>query len=363
MPPICVHRSLFGPDPFRRPFMHHDNAPRIRISSLKGLPRLMRALGADPVAVLRRFDLTPGDTNRQGFFLSYAVYAEVMEAAAEATRCAHLGILLARQTEHDLSVAGALGILITHSKTVGEAFEAMTRNYSSQSQGARYRIETQGKTAFLIREGLIPTLRHDRRLQDLSLAEFHRFLTVLCGPAFRCRAVTFTYEEPGDAEPYRQHFKCPVKFGGERQSIEFGAETLRHPIQTPDPMLEAILHGFQAPRVARPDAPLRQGVMAAIESSLGTGKCSAAGVAAVFELHPRTLHRQLSDEGTTFSDLLVEKRRELAESYLRETPMALHQISEALGYSNPSIFTRAFRRWTGLAPSEWRETHRRREAG
>lgn len=342
--------------------MHHANGPRIRITSLKGLPRLLKARGVDPAEILGTFDLESPDTNRPGFFISYPVYAAILSASADATGCPHIGLLLAQEKEHDLTVAGALGVLIRNSPTAGEAFQSMARNYSSHSQGAKYHVEVEGDEARLIREGLIPSLRHDRRLQDLSLADFFKFFRYLCGPEYRCREVWFTYEEPRDVKPYKALFQCPVKFGRDRQSLIFDASSLAHPIGTPDSTMETILEGFQAPRVAAPDAPLRREVLSAIESSLGTGKCSAASVAALFDMHPRTLHRQLSEEGTTFSELLVEKRREMAEAYLRETPMALQQISDALGYSNPSIFTRAWRRWTGLSPSEWREDNRRREA-
>lgn len=356
-------RNLRGsppPDPETR--MHHANGPRIRITSLKGLPRLLRARGVDPAEILATFDLEASDTNRPGFFISYPVYAAILREAGEAAKCPHIGLLLAQEKEHDISVAGALGVLIRHSPTVGEAFEAMARNYSSHSQGARYSLQVEGGDALLVREGLIPSLRHDRRLQDLSLTDFFRFFRYLCGSAFQCREVSFTYERPENVEPYEAYFGCPLRFGQDRQYIKFGAESLALPIATSESTMETILEGFHAPRAARTDAPLRRSVLAAIESSLGTGKCSAETVAALFDVHPRTLHRQLSEEGTTFSDLLIEKRREMAEAYLRETPMALQQISEALGYSNPSIFTRAWKRWTGQAPSDWREEHRRREA-
>lgn len=353
-----------GP-PFRKKLetaMHHANGPRIRITSLKGLPRLLHAHGVEPAEILGTFDLEAADTNRQGFFISYPVYAAILSAAADATKCPHIGLLLSQEKEHDLSVAGALGVLVRHSRTAGEAFEAMARNYSSHSQGAKYHLEVEGREARLIREGLIPSLKHDRRLQDLSLADFFRFFRFLCGPDFRCREVGFTYDPPADLKPYKALFQCPVRFRQERQGLVFDAVALEHPVGTSDSTMETILEGFQAPRVAKPDAPLRREVLSAIESSLGTGKCSAASVAALFDMHSRTLHRQLSEEGTTFSELLVEKRREMAEGYLRETPMALQQISEALGYSNPSIFTRAWRRWTGQSPSEWREANRRKEA-
>src|SRR5690606_39012778 len=128
-----------------------------------------------------------------------------------------------------------------HSTTAGEAFAAMARNYSSHSQGAKYRIEIEGPDASLIREGQIPSLKHDRRLQDLSLADFFRFFRLLCGPGFQAHGISCTYAEPADVRPYEEFFGCPVRFGRERQAIEFAASWLDHPIATPDPLMETIL--------------------------------------------------------------------------------------------------------------------------
>ena len=67
-----------------------------------------------------------------------------------------------------------------------------------------------------------------------------------------------------------------------------------------------------------------------------------------------TLRRRLDQEGTTFSDIVDEIRKELAERYLREPSMAVSEVAFLLGFSSESAFHRAFRRWTGIAPSEYR---------
>lgn len=86
--------------------------------------------------------------------------------------------------------------------------------------------------------------------------------------------------------------------------------------------------------------------------------CSAAKIAALFSMHRRTLHRHLHTEGLAFRQIADEIRFEIACEMLENTDMTLGQVAAALNYSEPSAFTRAFRRWSGQTPSTWRSSHR-----
>ena len=85
--------------------------------------------------------------------------------------------------------------------------------------------------------------------------------------------------------------------------------------------------------------------------------CSAATVARLFSMHRRTLTRHLRTEGLAFRQVANEVRFEIACQLLQNTDMALSQVAAALKYSEPSAFTRAFRRWSGQTPSAWRASH------
>ena len=68
----------------------------------------------------------------------------------------------------------------------------------------------------------------------------------------------------------------------------------------------------------------------------------------------RTLQRKLEDEGTSYNDVLNETRRELALRYIKEESLPLTEVSFLLGFSDSAAFSRAFKRWQGLSPSEYR---------
>ena len=81
-------------------------------------------------------------------------------------------------------------------------------------------------------------------------------------------------------------------------------------------------------------------------------------VAKLFSIHSRTLSRRLNACGTSFQELLDEGRFEIARQLLEDTRMELHRIAESLEYADASAFTRAFRRWSGITPGQWRKNHK-----
>jgi AraC-like DNA-binding protein len=87
----------------------------------------------------------------------------------------------------------------------------------------------------------------------------------------------------------------------------------------------------------------------------GEGQATLAAVADKLHMSERSLQRRLADEGLKFDALLDELRRELAVRYLQDRKVAIAEVAYLLGYSEPSAFHRAFKRWTGKTPSELRQ--------
>jgi AraC-like DNA-binding protein len=96
----------------------------------------------------------------------------------------------------------------------------------------------------------------------------------------------------------------------------------------------------------------RKEVERTIEPMLGTGEVSIERAARELGMSRQTLYRRLRDEGVTFEALLEAKRRQLAIRYLGLDRMSVKAVTYKLGFSDPAAFSRAFRRWTGMNPSE-----------
>lgn len=95
-------------------------------------------------------------------------------------------------------------------------------------------------------------------------------------------------------------------------------------------------------------------VLKVLQTTIPSGVVRSEQIADLLNVHQRTLHRRLRDCGTNFQELLDYARFGLARRLLDETPMTVGKVAETLGYSEPSAFVRAFRRWSGATPREWR---------
>jgi AraC-like DNA-binding protein len=158
---------------------------------------------------------------------------------------------------------------------------------------------------------------------------------------------------------YRTFFQGKVEFGTKRTELIFSKLDADAKLTTADPSLLAILVPTADQRRARTtsDPPLTDQVKRALSLALSNDDAQLSGVAKRLGMTARSLQRRLQDEGVSFQTLRDETRRTLADRYLGEG-LSLAEISFLLGFSEPSAFFRAFKRWTGLTPIERRASIR-----
>jgi AraC-like DNA-binding protein len=135
---------------------------------------------------------------------------------------------------------------------------------------------------------------------------------------------------------------------------------LAQPIEGADPER---FRRAQADADAVGRADLVQATHRALRTLLLHGRVSGEDVAQALAMHRRTLNRRLSAQGTTFQHVLDHVRRTVATELLEDSDVAMHDIAETLGYAGLTPFMRAFRRWTGRTPCEWRKAARASDAG
>ncbi|HEY7817075.1 MAG TPA: helix-turn-helix domain-containing protein, partial [Vicinamibacteria bacterium] len=109
--------------------------------------------------------------------------------------------------------------------------------------------------------------------------------------------------------------------------------------------------------ISRASATTTERLRRLLTEELCGGRPTLEHLAARLHMSPRTLHRRLDDEGTTFRRIVTDVRRETAERHLREPVLAIGEIAFLLGFSEASAFHRAFKRWTGRRPLEYRRAH------
>ena len=196
-----------------------------------------------------------------------------------------------------------------------------------------------------------------RQAAEFALATMVRVFRGACAGSLQLSAVTFRYPPPADPAPFREVFRCPVRFSAPHDALLVGEDMLALPMAAPDRHLKALIerHGdallAALPPIAR---SWQQQVRAVLARELAGGHPGIDGVAARLGVSRRSLQRHLAEEGVAFRELCDEMRREMACSYL-QAGVSVGEVAFLLGYAEVSPFHRAFKRWTGHTPGDWRQ--------
>lgn len=169
-------------------------------------------------------------------------------------------------------------------------------------------------------------------------------------------AVSFRHPEPAETGEHRRIFGCQPNFGAGMNAIVLDRDLLQLPIVKADPGLCAVLdrHAEELlARYPRQDLLINR-VRSALRDEMNGGDPSLERIAAQLGMSGRTLQRRLRDLHTSHQELLDQMRRDLAVRYMQEPEMAICEIAYLLGFSERSVLHRAFKRWTGKTPSEFR---------
>ncbi len=249
-----------------------------------------------------------------------------------------------------------LGFAWLASSTLEEALRRVTRYGAVLSTAADFRmvtIETGIRLTLSAKRGYV--VEAADVVIDAALANVVHMCRATYGPDFRPSRVEFVHGGDGCRQRRREFFKAPVVYRGRENALEIAADVVAKPLATANAELahanERVIADYFAQlgpgtTVARVQAKLIDG--------LPSGNIIAERIAESLFVSQRTLQRQLAREGTSFTAVLDQTRRELAERFIRDQSLTLIEITFLLGFSEISSFSRAFKRWTGLAPTEFK---------
>jgi AraC-like DNA-binding protein len=194
---------------------------------------------------------------------------------------------------------------------------------------------------------------------ELCFALVARHAKNMLQGGFRLAEVRFNHRATDAAllPRYKAFFESEVRFGAAHTEMLFEASVLASPLPTADANLLAILLPLATAQRERssPHPLLTDQVRRALRAALSSDDAQLESVAKRLGMTGRSLQRRLKDEGTVFQAVRDEMRRDPADHYLGQG-MSFAEISFLLGFSEPSAFFRAFKRWTGLTPLERRGT-------
>lgn len=285
----------------------------------------------------------------------YEVSAAVLKGAMAERRLTHLGLRLAASVP--FGAYDVVDYLVFSCDTVRDGLERLARYFATVTQAVSLHVSDEPDEAgvrFEVRDalGAPGTFRF---VSEFTAAITARRLHEGTGGRCRARYAAFQHDGASDAE-LEDLVGCPIRFRAAWSGLALSRDAAALPFERRDPVLRRLLEDHARELDARV-LPLELGVAVirrAVAAELARGDARLATVARRLGTTSRTLQRRLRAEGLSHQQLLDEARREAAERYLRESSLAIAEIAYLLGYSEPSAFHRAFRRWSGTTPSEVR---------
>jgi AraC-like DNA-binding protein len=330
--------------------------PRQTRISVRLLWPFLRAIGSSPSAttrtLLRRAGLDAPALVRPDTRVPHAVAIEALRQWVAQTGDEGIGRRAAAQVESiDF---GLLDQVVRSCATVREGLECTARYMHMLHEGAEVSVVDRGAVVlwrFRVTDG-VPQPRVVNDFVVLGAARFGvRCMATIRPP----REVHFMHPEPERLAIYSMFDPSTLRFNMPHNGFVLDRSTVEQPLPGANAQMRELLETYALEASAQVSPTVRNRVREEVVARLGSRDLQMAGVAARLGMSPPTLRRRLEEEGTTFSTLIDETRRDLAEQYLRDPKRTVDEVAGLLGFGHVPTFHRAFRRWVGLTPSQYRK--------
>jgi AraC-like DNA-binding protein len=193
-----------------------------------------------------------------------------------------------------------------------------------------------------------------RQSLDLATAALHGIIRELLGRAWEPLSVCFSHPRPASLDAYHEVFGPRLQFDHSFTGLMFFADQLDARNTMSDPLLQPYAQQFLESIPAPRGVTVGDQVRRLVEMLLPLGRCSTLQVARSLGVTQRTLHRQLTGEQESFSAIVDATRAAWAERYLGNDRYTVTEVSELLGFTAPSAFSRWFQQRFDLSPTQWR---------
>jgi AraC-like DNA-binding protein len=185
-------------------------------------------------------------------------------------------------------------------------------------------------------------------------------LLIMCqaayGSNFRLQRVTIQHEAPAFRKRFEDLFQAPVDFSEAENALWIDPELVKEPLATANPELVRINNRIVTDYLAQLDrSDLGMRVRSKLIEHLPGGHFSETEIASSLNVSQRSLQRKLREQDMSFTQLLENTRRELALQYARDPQHSFNEVAFLLGFTEPANFSRAFKRWHGKSPSQFRQ--------
>ncbi len=318
-----------------------------RATSLIGFAPIASECGADLTHAMQTVNLDPVLLSRPEEKVPFDRLSALFEYCADAWRLPDLGLRLARY-QH-MEILGPVALVTKMEPDLRSAMRAMTENLMVHTTATTAVLQEAGDVAMLSLDA-VPVPAGVRQYLMTSVGVAWNVLEQAGNAKIDLFEVTFRSAEGSVRAAAEAHFRCPVRFNAEHNALFFARSVLDKPIERNDTAYHAIIRRYLSTTRDEVAGRTSDAVSAEIARQMEFGVCTFESVAQKLRIEPRSLQRKLQKEGVAFRELVDAWRKARALSLVAHTRLPLAEVSLAMGYTDQSIFSRAFQRWYGEAP-------------
>lgn len=325
-------------------------------AAASGLCSFIDRHGGDPDRILGVSGIDPEQLQHPTLSLALPNYCQVLEEAARQSGCDNFGLYYGQQFRpQELGLLGYIGLC---SATLEQALINFARAFPLHQRNSLIRLVDEGECYrfdYQVRHGAILVRRQDA---ELTLGMALNLIRHVLGSQWAPRAVHFEHPRPEQWHEHCKVFDAPVYFEQPCNSLLIPKRDLGRAMPESNPTLLLVMQDSlrQLSLAGGREAPsIVDDTRARVRQQLLAGEPSLEDVAEQMGLASWSLQRRLREQGLTFSQLVDRVRCEMATHYLRQQQLPISELAPLLGYSETSAFSRAFRRWFGVSPRQWRQ--------
>ncbi len=343
------------PNPSPRDQPLPSELPLVRSASLRGYRELVSRLGGNPEVFLEQSGLKGVDINDEEKLVPVHCLCNALEIASRELRITDFGLRLSLY--QDLDVLGPLAILIQNARSLSDIIDTMTRHgHKIHNQSEQLFATIENNQLLLQHVNMIPNAISTVQISLLGFGFAARMAQERLEPSLIAKAIYFTHEKPKDYQRYRDIFKTDIYFNQTFSGATVDTNTLQKEYRV-KPVRVVNIESLVVSTSEKSNNPTySQPLRILISQTLASSDKGLSFYANQLGISERTLQRKLKSEGQSFKNLVDQVRKDTAARYIDARCYNMGQISEMLGFSDPAVFTRAFRRWYGVTPKVYSRT-------
>jgi len=255
------------------------------------------------------------------------------------------------------TAVGAVAYVMMHSLTLGRAITQLCRYQDIVCDGTRLLVRPEGDRVALVSQITSPEIVYPALVYNSELSIILSAFRALTGLLIAPTEVRFAYPRPADVGEHERAFTpAHLVFDAPETALLLPAGLLDTPVLNASPGMMPLFEQHADALLTRLTTPSLAGrVRTELVILMKGEEPTLAGVADRLSMGVRTLQGHLRSEGLTYQNLLDEVRKELAQRHLRDPFLSTTDIAYLLGYAEPSVFFRSFKKWTGQTPGAYRQ--------